>query len=70
MAVLSMLTGGVMGFFSAVLALVVLNISWIAAIGLWTGVGTLAACVILGVAMLPRKTNPAQIAAPLVADHA
>ena len=66
MAVLSMLTGGVMGFFSALIALVVLNISWIAAIGLWTGVGTVCACVILGVAMAPRKSS----AAPLVADHA
>ena len=55
MAVLSVLTGGVMGFFSAIAALLLLNISWIAAIGLWTGVGTLAAFVILGVAMAPRK---------------
>ena len=70
MAVLSMLAGGVMGFFSAIVALVVLNISWMAAIGLWTGVGTLAACVILGVAMVPRKPNLEPAATPLVADHA
>jgi len=70
MAVLSVLSGGVMGLFSAILALVLLNISWLAAIGLWTGVGTLAACVILGIAMVPRKTIPTPGATPLIADHA
>ena len=70
MAVLSMLTGGVMGLFSAILGLVVLNVSWLAAIGLWTGVGTLAACVILGIAMLPRKSPPAPFKKPLVTKSA
>jgi len=70
MAVLSVLTGGVMGFFSALVGLIVLNVSWMAAIGLWTGVGTVAACVILGVAMVPRKTAATPVASPLVADHA
>ena len=70
MAVLSVLTGGVMGFFSAVAALVLLNISWLAAIGLWTGVGTLAACVILGVAMVPRKASSAPSTAALAAKGA
>lgn len=70
MAVLSVLTGGAMGFCSAIVGLVVLNISWLAAIGLWTGVGTLAACVVLGISMVPRKSVPQQIATPLIADHA
>ena len=70
MAVLSVLTGGVMGFFSAIVALVVLNVSWITAIGLWTGVGTMAACVILGIAVWPRKLSPASAEAPLVGKTA
>ena len=69
MAVLSVLTGGVMGFFSAIAALLLLNISWLAAIGLWTGIGTLAACAILGVAMVPRKTAAAPAPTALVAKN-
>ena len=59
-----------MGFFSALVGLVVLNVSWMAAIGLWTGVGTLAACVILGIAMVPGKATPAPTAPPLIAEAA
>ena len=58
MAVVSMLMGGCLGFFSALFGLVVLNIGWIAALGLWSGVGTLASAAVLAFALLPRR--PAQ----------
>lgn len=62
MAVLSMLAGGTMGFLSAIVGLVLLNLSWMAAIGLWTGVGCLAAVVILGISMAPRATPATPLA--------
>jgi hypothetical protein len=55
MAVVSMLLGGCVGFFSAMVGLIILNVSWIAAIGLWSGVGTLASLAVLALAALPRR---------------
>jgi hypothetical protein len=55
MAVVSMLAGGMVGFFSAVFSLIALNVTWMTALGLWWGVGALAAIVVLGLAMLPRR---------------
>lgn len=55
MAVVSMLLGGCVGFFSAMVGLIILNVSWIAAIGLWSGVGTLASLAVLALAVLPRR---------------
>ncbi len=55
MAVVSMLAGGMVGFFSAVFSLIALNVTWMTALGLWWGVGTVAAIVVLGLAMMPRR---------------
>lgn len=55
MAVVSLLMGGCVGFFSALFGLVVLNLSWVAALGLWSGVGTLASAAVLIFALVPRR---------------
>lgn len=55
MAVISMLAGGMVGFFSAVFSLIALNVTWMTALGLWWGVGSVAAIVVLGLAMMPRR---------------
>ena len=63
MAIVSLLMGGCVGFFSALFGLVILNVSWIAAVGLWSGVGTLASIAVLGLAMLPRRrAQPGMVA--------
>ncbi len=66
MAVISVILGGCLGFMSALFGLAVLNVSWIAALGLWSGVGLIAAAFVLAYAMLPRR--PAQ--ADMGAKHA
>ena len=70
MAIVAMLAGGMMGFFSALVGLIILNISWFAALGVWTGVGTLCGIAFLVVAMLPRKSTLTPVPAPLVAKIA
>ncbi|MFC3182732.1 hypothetical protein [Cypionkella sinensis] len=55
MAVVSMITGGMLGFFSALFSLVALNVSWMTALGLWSGVGCAVAALVLGFAMWPRR---------------
>jgi hypothetical protein len=55
MAVVSLLLGGCVGFFSALFGLVILNVSWIAAFGLWSGIGTIASVAVLALVMLPRR---------------
>jgi formate-dependent nitrite reductase membrane component NrfD len=56
MAVVSILLGGVAGFFSALIGLITLNISWLMALGLWSGVGTCVAAVILLIALTPKSS--------------
>ncbi len=63
MAVVSVLTGGCVGFFSALFGLVILNVSWIAALGLWSGFGTLASALVLGFALLPKRRAQAKMVA-------
>jgi len=55
MAVVSMIAGGMVGFFSALFSLVALNVSWMTALGLWSGVGCAAAAALLACAMWPRR---------------
>jgi membrane protein implicated in regulation of membrane protease activity len=57
MAVVSMLAGGMVGFFSAVFSLIALNVTWMTALGLWWGVGSFAALAVLAMAMLPRRSG-------------
>lgn len=55
MAIVSMIAGGMLGFFSAVFSLVALNVSWMTALGLWSGIGCAVAALMLGYAMWPRR---------------
>lgn len=55
MAVVSMIAGGMLGLFSAVFGLVALNVSWMTALGLWSGIGCAVAALLLGYAMWPRR---------------
>jgi hypothetical protein len=55
MAVVSMIAGGMVGFFSALFSLIALNVTWMTALGLWWGVGSVAAMAVLALAMLPRR---------------
>ena len=57
MAVVSMIAGGMLGFFSALFGLVALNVSWMTALGLWSGIGCAVAAVLLGFAMWPRRKD-------------
>jgi formate-dependent nitrite reductase membrane component NrfD len=60
MAVVSILLGGVAGFFSALIGMITLNISWLMALGLWSGVGTAVAAVILLIALAPGSVTLAR----------
>ncbi len=55
MAVVSMIAGGMLGFFSAVFSLVAWNVSWMTALGLWSGIGCAVAALLLGCAVWPRR---------------
>ena len=55
MAIVSLLAGGMVGFFSALVSLIMLNASWIAALGIWSGIGTVVALVVLGLALAPKR---------------
>ena len=57
MAVVAILFGGMLGFFSAVFSLIALDISLLAAFGLWAGVGAVAAVAVLAFALMPRHRS-------------
>lgn len=56
MAIVSLLAGGMVGFFSALVSLVMLNASWMMALGIWSGIGIAVAAFVLVVAMAPNKS--------------
>jgi hypothetical protein len=58
MAVVSILLGGVAGFFSALVGLIAMNLTWLAALGLWSGVGFAVAALVMTIALTP-KVEPA-----------
>jgi len=57
MAVVAILFGGMVGVFSAVFSLIALDISLLAAVGLWAGIGTVAALAVLVFTLLPRQRS-------------
>lgn len=65
MAVVAVIFGGMAGFFSALVALILFNASWLLALGLW-GLGGLAVAVML----LVLARSPRQPDAELIAAHA
>ena len=66
MAIVSLIAGGMVGFFSALISLVALNASWMMALGIWSGIGTLVAVGILIMALAPKKLATK----PVIAHHA
>ncbi|MGV8955647.1 MAG: hypothetical protein ACOH2M_31430 [Cypionkella sp.] len=54
MAVISLILGGTVGFISALIGLVTLDISLLAALGLWSGVGMVVAVALIMMAMTPK----------------
>ncbi|EKD61911.1 MAG: hypothetical protein ACD_54C00030G0001 [uncultured bacterium] len=57
MAVVAILFGGMIGFFSAVFSLVALEVTLLAAVGLWAGISAAAAVIVLAFALLPRPRS-------------
>ena len=60
MAVISVMAGGILGFFSLIVALATVEISWFAAIGLWWLSGSLFALLALAWILAPKAEQPAQ----------
>jgi hypothetical protein len=63
MAIVSVLAGGVLGFLAAILAMVGLQVSLIAAIGLWWLIGTVAAFLLLALMLVPNGKRKETLAA-------
>lgn len=57
MAMVSILAGGLVGFFSALVSLFALNVGWFTALGLWAGIGGFTGFALLFLAMGPRPTR-------------
>ena len=55
MAIVATLAGGMLGFLSAMAALLVFDASWLLAFGLWGGGGLLIALTVLLLALSPRE---------------
>ncbi len=54
MAIVAILLGGVAGFFSALVGLIAMNLTWFAALGLWSGVGIGVAALVMTMALMPK----------------
>lgn len=68
MAIVSLMTGSFMGFISALFSMVLLNISWMAALGIWSGIGVVASIVLMAYAMAPRAPALEQIRQELAVE--
>lgn len=64
MAAMAVILGGVVGFVSALVSLIVFNASWLTALALWSLGGVALALVLIMVAAGPRR------APALAAKHA
>lgn len=62
MAVIAIMAGGVLGFFCTAAALITLNLSWLAAIGLWWSSGSVIAVLLLLAMLSPRGESRANLA--------
>lgn len=62
MAAIAVILGGAAGFFSALVALILFNASWLVALGLWTIGGMAVALILLGFALQPRRPARAMVA--------
>lgn len=66
MAVISLLFGSIIGFTSALAAFLLLGVSLMAALGLWSLIGAGATVVLISFALIPHR----EPAATLVAENA
>jgi hypothetical protein len=57
MAVVAMIFGGMTGFISALIALVLFEASWLLAIGLWSLGGLGIAGLMIALSLAPRQTR-------------
>ncbi len=55
MATVAVIFGGMAGFFSALVSLIVFNASWFLALGIWAMGGFAVALVLVAFAMLPQQ---------------
>jgi type IV secretory pathway protease TraF len=62
MAAIAVILGGAAGFFSALIALILFNASWLVALGLWTMGGVAVALLLIAFALLPRRAARAMVA--------
>lgn len=57
MATVAVIFGGMAGFFSALVSLIVFNAGWILALGIWAMGGFAVALALIALAMMPQRTN-------------
>lgn len=57
MATVAVIFGGMAGFFSALVSLIVFNAGWFLAFGIWAMGGFAVALVLVAMAMMPQRTN-------------
>ena len=57
MATVAVIFGGMAGFFSALVSLIVFNAGWILALGIWAMGGFAVALALIAMAMMPQRTN-------------
>ncbi len=55
MAIISMLCGSVLGMFSALTSLIFLDVSWLAALGIWSVGGAVMSLGLLAMALTPAQ---------------
>lgn len=58
MAAVAVIFGGMSGFISALIALILFNASWLVALGLWAIGGLAIAALLVGLALMSRLPHP------------
>ena len=62
MAIVSLICGGILGAISALTSLILLDVSWIAALGIWSVGGALMSLGLLAMAMAPQRAPGVRMA--------
>ena len=57
MATVAVIFGGMAGFFSALVSLIVFNAGWFLALGIWAMGCFAVALVLVAMAMMPQRSN-------------
>lgn len=56
MAAILIIAGGLVGFASAIASMLFLNTGVLLALGIWSGIGTMAFVLAIAISLLPRRT--------------